>query len=62
MEAGQVIQEEYRDIVQVCRDGHRKAKAHHLELIIARNVTGNKKISTCLSAGKGKLGGMWACC
>ena len=39
---GQVTQEEYRDTVQLCRDGVRKAKAH-LELNLARDVKGNKK-------------------
>lgn len=57
MEAGQVIQEEYRDIVQVCRDGHRRAKAHHLELIIARNVKGNKKIFYMFISRKRKTWG-----
>ncbi|KAK4828960.1 hypothetical protein QYF61_001581 [Mycteria americana] len=33
---------EYRDAVQVCRDGIRKAKAH-LELNLARDVKNNKK-------------------
>ena len=39
---GQVTQEEYRDTVQLCRDGVRKAKAH-LELNLARDVKHNKK-------------------
>lgn len=39
---GQVTQEEYRDTVQLCRDGAKKAKAH-LELNLARDVKGNKK-------------------
>lgn len=35
-------QEEYRDTVQLCRNGDRKAKAH-LDLNLAWDVKGNKK-------------------
>jgi len=38
----QQTQEEYRDVVQVCRDGVKKDKAH-LELNLSRYVKGNKK-------------------
>ena len=34
--------EEYRNVVRVCRDATRKAKAH-LELNLARDVKDNKK-------------------
>ena len=34
--------EEYRNVVRVCRDAMRKAKAH-LEFNLARHVKGNKK-------------------
>ncbi|PKU28841.1 rna-directed dna polymerase from mobile element jockey-like [Limosa lapponica baueri] len=39
---GQVTWEEYRDIVQACRDEAMEAKAH-LELNLGRDVKGNKK-------------------
>jgi len=39
---GQVTQEEYRDNVQLCRDGVRKAKAH-LEMNLVKDVRGNGK-------------------
>lgn len=45
-------QEIYRDTVQVCSNGVRKAKAH-LELNLARDVQGNKKgFSRCISSKK----------
>ncbi|GAB0208054.1 mitochondrial enolase superfamily member 1 [Grus japonensis] len=39
---GMATWEEYRDVVRVCRDATRKAKAH-LELNLARDVKDNKK-------------------
>jgi len=38
----QVTEEEYRDTVQLCRDGVRKARAD-LEINLVRNVKDNKK-------------------
>lgn len=37
-----MTQEEYRNTVQLCRDGLRKAKIH-LELNLAKDVKGNRK-------------------
>ncbi|GAB0205688.1 mitochondrial enolase superfamily member 1 [Grus japonensis] len=39
---GEATWEEYRNVVRVCRDATRKAKAH-LELKLARDVKDNKK-------------------
>ena len=42
VEKGLATWEEYRNVVRVCRDAKRKAKAH-LELNLARDIKGNKK-------------------
>lgn len=49
---GQVSWEEYRDTVQRCRAGFRKPE-DHLELNLARDANGNKKIATGTSSTKG---------
>lgn len=41
---GQVIWEEYRDIIQICREGDRKAEVQ-LELYVARDLKGIRYIS-----------------
>jgi len=58
---GQATCEEYRNVVRVCRDATRKAKAQ-LELKMARDVKNNKKGFSTTSAVKGRLGTTWGRC
>jgi len=55
---GQIVWEEYREIVQIAREQVRKAKAL-TELNLAKDVKGTRKPSIGMSVIEGRLGKMW---
>lgn len=56
----QQAQEEYRDMVQVCRDGVKDKS--HLKLNLSGYMKGSRSASPGLSSTKGRLEKIWGCC
>ena len=52
---GRATQKEYKEVVKMCREKIRKAKAQ-LELNLAAGVKGNKKLFTSISTVRGGPG------
>jgi len=50
---GHVTSEEYRDAVQTCRDGIRKAKAQ-MKLNLVKDIKNNKKVQVHMSEETGQ--------